>query len=263
MPAYNAEKYIGEAIESILNQTFKDFEFIIIDDCSTDTTGNIIDDYAIKDDRIRVFHSGKNLFVAGATNLAIHHSRASILARMDADDIAMLNRLEKQYDFLINNPNVAVIGAWIEIINEKGSVIGIRKYLQDDVNLKKKMFRYSPFAHPVVMYRKDVVQKFGNYKETRAPAEDSRLWFAIGTQYKFANVQEILLKYRFFDNSTSNKKLRLTEMATLKHRWHAWRHQGYKLTFLDFIYNIGQLLTIYLMPVKWRIKLFNIIRKIF
>jgi glycosyltransferase involved in cell wall biosynthesis len=261
MPAYNAEKYIAEAIESILNQTFKDFELLICDDASIDSTPAIIEEYAKRDGRIRIFHNVKKLFVAGNTNLAIDNSRAELLARMDADDIALPERLEKQYAFMVSHPDTAVVGSWIQIMEEGGRGIGIREYLPDDEGLKRKIFRYSPFAHPSVMCRKKVIQEFGRYSETSFPAEDINLWFRIGTKYKFANLQEVLLRYRFFEKSTSNRKLLLVEKRTLKSRWYAWRTQGYKPNFVDFIYNIGQVLTMYLMPVKWRIRLFEIIRK--
>ena len=138
MPAYNAEKYIGEAIESILNQTFKDFEFIIIDDCSTDKTWEIIQEYAKKDSRIRAFHNEHNLYISKARNLSIELSQCDILAIMDADDNSMPNRLEKQYNLLLNNPDIAVVGAFMEIIDELGKSILIRKYLEKDEDLDRK-----------------------------------------------------------------------------------------------------------------------------
>jgi hypothetical protein len=160
-----------------------------------------------------------------------------------------------------NNPEIAVVGAWIQIMDENGQEVRVRKYLPDDKGLRGKMFRYSPVAHPVVMYKKKVVQEFGCYLPEYSPAEDLNLWFKIGTKYKFANIQEVLLKYRFFEKSSSNKKLREVEIKTLKMHWHAWRYQGYKPSFSDILYNTCQFLTIYLMPIKWRINFFNIIRK--
>jgi len=261
MPAYNAEKYIAEAIESILNQTLKDFEFIIVDDCSTDGTLKIIEKYASKDSRIKIIHNTTNLYISKAINAAIEIAKAEIMARMDADDIAMPTRLEKQYKLLMNNPDVAVTGANMQIIDEEGREVCIRKYFANDKDLREKIFRYSPFAHPVVMYRRNVVREFGCYTPAFSPSEDVNLWFRIGTKYKFANVPEVLLRYRFFSDSSSNKKIHQVEIKTLKMRWYAWRHQGYKPNFFDIIYNIGQALTMYLMPVKWRIKVFNFIRR--
>lgn len=261
MTAYNAEKYIGEAIESILNQTFRQYEFLIIDDCSTDSTGKIIDEYAKRDGRIKAIHNPENLYISKATNLAISLSQCDILAKMDADDIALSRRLERQYDFLQKNSDVAVVGAHMEIIDERGEHICYRRYLPTDAELREKMFRYSPVAQPTVMYRKSAIIAFGCYSPVYAPAEDLNLWFRVGTQYKFANIQEVLLKYRFFSNSSSNKRIRRVELKTIRMRWHAWRKQGYKPNWLDIVYNIGQILTMFLMPSKLRIRLFNVVRR--
>jgi glycosyltransferase involved in cell wall biosynthesis len=261
MAAYNAEKYIAEAIESILNQTFKDFELIIVDDCSTDGTRAIIQKYAIQDDRIRAFRNEKNLYISVTTNRALSYARSEIAAKMDADDIALPTRLEKQYELLRNRPDIAVVGAGLEIMNEEGKTMSVRYYKQNDADLRKKMFRYSPIAQPVVMYRKSVVEEFGAYEPVFAPAEDLNLWFRIGTKYKFANMPEVLMRYRFFENSSSNKRLREVEIKTLKIRWFAWRHQGYRPTLGDVFYNIAQAGTIYMMPIRWRLRLFDVVRR--
>jgi len=128
MPAYNAEKYIGEAIESILNQTYKDFELIIVNDASTDSTGSIIKTYAEKDERIVVLENEQNLNIAGSLNRAISAAKGEFLARMDADDIALPERLEIQSKAMQENPKVAVVGNDINLIDENGSVIGYRHY---------------------------------------------------------------------------------------------------------------------------------------
>ena len=126
MPAYNAEKYIGEAIESILNQTLKDFELIIVNDASTDSTGNIIKSYAEKDSRIVVLVNENNLNIAGSLNRGISVAKGTFIARMDADDIALPERLEMQAKVMSENPQVAVVGNDIQLINESGVVIGYR-----------------------------------------------------------------------------------------------------------------------------------------
>jgi len=261
MPAYNAEKYIAEAIESILNQTFRDFEFIIIDDASTDNTGKIIAEYAKKDNRIKVFTNEKNLYISKTLNLGLSCAQSEIIARMDADDISLPERLEKQYKKITENNDIAVVGTYIRVINEKGDFLYIRKYPLEDKKLKRNMFKYSPFAHPVVMYRKKVVIEFRGYLPVYSPSEDLNLWFRVGTKYKFATVPEVLFEYRFFSDSHSNRKLKTVEIKTLKMRWYAYRHQGYKPSFFDVIYNIGQASTLFIMPTKMRISLFNFIRR--
>src|SRR3989344_5781814 len=116
MPAYNARKYIGEAIESILNQTFKDFEFIIINDCSTDKTKKIIEEYANKDARIKLINNATNLGLTKSLNIGLKEARGEYVARLDADDVALPERLEKQYEFMEKNKETTLVGAWAEII---------------------------------------------------------------------------------------------------------------------------------------------------
>jgi len=261
MPVFNGEKYLAEAIESILRQTYRNFDFVIVDDCSTDQTAQILRKYAQQDERVKIFTTPKNLYISGALNFGLERAETDIVARMDADDIALPMRLEKQLAVLNSDRSLAIVGSDIELIDEMGGTLGIRKYPRTDEALKKTMFRYSPFAHPAVMYHKSMIQEFGAYLPVRTPSEDLNLWFRVGTKYKFATVPEVLLRYRYFADSSSNRKLRLVELKTLRIRIHAWLHQGYRPSFLDFAYNIAQATTMYLIPTAWRLRLFNLIRK--
>ena len=260
MPAYNAEKYIGEAIESILNQTYKDFELIIVNDASTDSTGSIIKTYAEKDERIVVLENEQNLNIAGSLNRAISAAKGEFLARMDADDIALPERLEIQSKAMQENPKVAVVGNDINLIDENGSVIGYRHYPTDSKSLKRVIFRYSPFAHPTVLIRTSCLKEVGDYDKTKSPSEDVDLWFRLGTKFDFMSIPQALLKYRVFLSSTSNKSLRRVELLTFKMRLNAISKLGYKVGLLDIIYNILQACTMYLMTASFRVKLFNFMR---
>lgn len=260
MPVYNGEKYVSLAIESILSQTFQDFEFIIVNDASTDSTKDIISAYAIKDPRIVIITNESNLNIAGSLNKGIESAKGDFIARMDADDIALKDRLEKQSKLLVENPKVAVVGSDIQVIDESGNFLGYRKYPTDSRALKKVIFRYSPFAHPAVMFRKKVVQDAGGYDKTKSPSEDVDLWFRLGVLYDFMSIPQVLLKYRVFLNSSSNKKLRRVEWLTLSMRYNAIVKLKYKIGFFDLVYNILQAMTIYLMPISFRVRLFNFIR---
>lgn len=260
LPAYNAEKYIGLAIESILHQTLKNFELVVVNDASTDSTKSIIEMYASKDSRIKVINNERNLYIGGALNKALAVSSNEFVARMDADDIAEPTRLEKQLNVLLSDDSIAVVGANIELIDEEGKTLGKREYPNTNAKLKSKIFKYSPFAHPVVMFRKSAVLEFGGYDPTKSPSEDLDLWFKIGTKYKFASVNECLLKYRVFKNSHSNKRLKNTELITLKIRLDAVKKLGWKPSLDDILYNLGQFLTLWIIPAGIRIKLFNFIR---
>ncbi len=260
LPVFNAEKYIGAAIQSVLDQSFADFELIIVDDASTDSTPLIINTYAKSDSRIKVITNKKNLYIAQALNKGISHAKSAVIARMDADDICLPQRFKRQYWLLTQNPNVAVVGCNIIIIDEDGNEIGKRKYYSDSDMLKKRIFRYSPFAHPTTMFRKAVFDESGGYDPKWSPSEDIDLWIKIGKKYEFANIQDFEFKYRVFSDSHSNKKLRKVELMTIQLRYNAATRYGYKGSIGDIFYNIVELLTVYLIPVTFRYKLFNLVR---
>lgn len=259
MPAYNAEKYIGEAIESILNQTFTDFEFIIIDDCSTDSTWGIIQKYAQKDNRIVVLKNEKNLGISPTRNKLIGLSKGKYVVWQDADDISMQYRIEHQYDFMEKNPEVGISGGFLHFF--KGEKIGgIRKYAPDDASLRKTIFRYSPVSQPAAIIRKECFENTGYFPAVLSVAEDLAMNFQIGTRYKFANLQEILIKYRENDFGATFTRLRGMELSTLSLRAQYAKHQAYRMTIMDKIYNVIQRAFIYTVPPKIKIGLFNLLR---
>lgn len=260
MPAYNAEEYVTEAIESILNQTFTDFEFIVVNDASTDKTLDIITAFAQKDKRIKIINNQKNLYIAGALNKGIEAAQGKYIARMDADDVSMPNRLQSQYDLLEQDSGIAVAGGNILLIDKNGKDIGYRTYPATNKELKARMFKHSPFAHPTTMYRRDVFNEFGGYNPVWSPSEDIDLWFKIGSKYKFASVPEYIFKYRYFSDSSSNKKIRHVELITLQMRYNAMRILGYKPGLTDIIFNILQFVTLWIIPAKVRMQMFNLIR---
>ena len=260
MPTYNAEIYIARAIESILNQTKKDFELIIVDDCSSDKTLSIAKRYVRDDKRIKIFSNKKNLKIAKTLNKAISYAKADIIARMDADDVSDVARLEMQYKVLERNPKVAVVGAYMTVINERGKEISKREYPTASNDLKKVIFRYNPFAHPVVMFRKKAYQEFGGYVENIFPVEDLDLWFKIGTKYEFATIPKYLLKYTLYTTSSSHKNLKSIEIRGLKVKLNAILKLGYKPSIYAVIYNLAEYTTIWFMPSKMRISLFNFLR---
>lgn len=258
-PAYNAEKYIAQAIESILNQTFKDFEYIIIDDCSTDSTWKIIQEYAKEDARIIALKNEKNLGIAGNRNKGTQIALGKYIIWQDADDISMLTRIEKQFRFMEENSEVGIAGSYMLFFSEIGDS-GVRKYLPDDVGLRKTVFRYSPVAQPSAIVRKKCLDEFGPYDLEMPPAEDLDMSFKIGSKYKFANLQEALVKYRENPGSATFTKLKRIELNTIKIRKKYSKGYGYKMSITDNIYNFLQYLSIYIIPPKIKIELFNLIR---
>lgn len=260
MPNFNCEKYIAEAIESILNQTFTDFEFIIIDDWSTDKSWEIIQEYAKKDERIIALKNEENLKICKTLNKWIEIAKWEYIARMDSDDISAHDRFEKQINFLDQNLDVWIVGWTMEIMDENWKIYSERKYNLTDVEIRKKLFRYSPFCHPVVMIRKSILDKSWKYDEKQVFAEDYDLYFRIWQYSKFANLEDKLIKYRMFENNSTTKKLKDMELKTLLIRKKAVNEYWYKMSFWDNIYWILQYISIYLIPWKFKIILFNLIR---
>lgn len=200
MSVYNAEKYLDEAIQSILSQTYKKFEFIIINDGSTDQSLEIIKKYKDKDERV-ILISRENKGLIASLNEGITKARGKYIARMDADDISLPFRIEKQLQVMEHDKNIVVCGSWINIfgesINEK-----VARYFEHDKQIKANLLVSCCFAHPSVMIRKNA---FTNnnilYDERFKNAEDYYLWTQFAKVGKFYNIPEVLLNYRFLETS--------------------------------------------------------------
>ena len=262
MPAYNAEKYINEAISSILKQTFTDFEFIIINDNSTDETVSIIEKYQKLDNRIILIYNKKNLKMAKALNAGIKIAKGEFLARMDADDWSFPDRLKKQVLYMQKHPEVGILGGNMEIMNKTGERIGCRKYAHIDKEIRSKLFRYSPFSHPLIMIRKSFLDKIGYYNPLYNPAEDYDLYFRLGEVSKFANLSDILIKYRIVDKSMTTGSTKKMELRTIEIRDKYRLGHGYSMSFFDMFYTRLHLFSIYFIPIPSviRIRLFNLFR---
>jgi len=261
MPAYNAEKYIGEAIESILNQTFRDFEFIIIDDCSTDKTWEIIQNYSKIDSRIISLKNIKNSRICITLNRGIEIAQGKYIARMDADDWSYPNRLEKQVMFMDNNPDIVLSGGAIEVCGNNLNILNTRKYNITDSEIRDKIFRYSPFCHPATMYKTIKAIESNGYDERLADAEDYDFYFRMGLLGKFGNLKDTILRLRTSRTSISRTRSRRQEKLTLLIRKLAVNNYGYKMSYFDKVYTTAQLFSMYLIPQEIKFKLFNYLRK--
>lgn len=263
MPVYNSEKYLELAILSILNQTFKNFEFIIVDDCSTDNSWEIISRYVKKDKRIIAAKNTENLRTTKSLNKGLKVARGKYIARMDADDWSYPDRLQKQFNFMETHPEVGVSGGVIEICNENLKILNIRKYPLSDSNARKIIFRYSPFAHPATIWRKNMLDKVGGYNESIPLSQDYELYFRIGKICKFANLSTVIIKLRTHADSSSAIKGRYQEQFALYTRIKAYLELGYNMTLFDKIYTSLQIVSMLLIPPKIKFWIFNFIRRIF
>jgi glycosyltransferase involved in cell wall biosynthesis len=203
LAVYNGEKYIKEAVESILNQSFKDFEFIIVDDGSTDSTAKILNEY--KDHRIVRLVNEKNMGLVGSLNKGLHMAKGEFIARMDADDVSKKNRLEKQITFLDENPTVGVLGTYMEQVDENGKILSVFRPPLEHRAILLAMLRTTAIAHATVMMRKKVVLVNGGYDANFPHVEDTELWSRLILKTNFANLPEPLYVRRIHQGSIMDK----------------------------------------------------------
>lgn len=199
MPVYNGERYLKEAIDSILSQTRKDFDFLIINDGSTDSSEEIIKSY--HDPRITLVNHDKNRGLVEALNQGLDLACGDYVARMDCDDVSLPSRLEKQVCFMDKNKDVGVCGTWIKFIGTNR----IKKYPVSHESIKFNYLYSCPIAHPTIMIRKSIfaannIKYDDNYKH----AEDYELWSRTMNTFCFANIPEVLLHYRKHDEQVTN-----------------------------------------------------------
>jgi len=203
MPVYNGERYLIDSISSILNQTYKNFEFLIIDDGSTDLTSEIIESF--NDPRIRLVNNKKNIGLTRTLNKGIKLSRGKYIARMDADDISLPERLKKQVDFMEEYQGIGVCGTWLKTTGSKKN--NIRKSPINHEEICAYMFWDSPIWHPTAMIRKEVLTDNNlYYDESISRAQDYKLWIDISNITKLANIPEVLLLYRIHNKQISKLK---------------------------------------------------------
>ncbi len=198
MPVHNGEKYLQEAIDSILNQTFTDFEFIILNDGSTDKTEEIILSY--DDPRIVYVKNEENLQIVKTLNKGIALAKGKYIARMDADDISMPERLEKQVRYMEEHLEVDVCGSFLDTMGE-----GVKRYWNypyTPASIKIALMFYSPLAHPSVIVRKCFFDN-ARYASAYLKAEDYYLWAVNSKEYEYANIPEVLLHYRLHASQTA------------------------------------------------------------
>jgi glycosyltransferase involved in cell wall biosynthesis len=217
MPVYNAEAYIAEAVESILAQTYRDFEFIIIDDGSTDRSLPMLERYAAHDERIQL-SSKPNAGYLARLNEMVENARGDLIARMDADDIAMPERFARQIDYLNAHPEIVAVGSRILTIDPQGDPIAEFCTMLDHEEIDRVHLeaRGGLICHPAAMIRADAIRAVGAYRPQMWPGEDVDLWLRLAEIGRLANVPETLLNYRQHLKSTG-----YAHRAEQQERWQA------------------------------------------
>ncbi|MEN6351585.1 MAG: glycosyltransferase family A protein [Syntrophomonas sp.] len=203
MAVYNGESHLGAAIQSILDQTYTNFEFIIIDDASTDNSRILAESY--NDPRILILSNSHNMRLAGSLNRGIIDARGKYIARMDADDISLPHRLEKQVAFMEGNPHIGVSGSWLECFGDKNQ---IWEYPSDPQILQCSMLFQNQMGHPSIIMRRDLmIAKSLFYDADFLEAEDYDLWIRCSRHFSLANLAEVLLLYRWHEKQASQANL--------------------------------------------------------
>lgn len=261
MPVYNAEAYLTEAVESVLNQTFRDFELLAVDDASTDRSPEILAAFARQDPRVRVLRNPRNLMISRTLNAGLEQAQGEYLARMDADDVSLPDRLAKQAAYLDAHPRAGIVGGSMLITDASGRPIGERHYHLTDAAIRRHLFRYSPFSHPLVMMRTALVRQAGGYLPDYDYAEDYELYFRLGRLAEFGNLPDFLLRYRVVPRSLTVGVTRAMELQTLAVRRRAVKEYGYVMTGFDRIYWLLEYLSVFCIPPRWKSRLFSVLRQ--
>ncbi|MDA3885635.1 MAG: glycosyltransferase [Candidatus Delongbacteria bacterium] len=210
MSVYNSENYLKEAIDSILNQSMKDFEFIITDDCSTDNSLKIIKNYSKLDDRIILLENAENIGLTKSLNSMIGVTKGKYIARMDADDISLSSRFKIQYDFMENNPEIGVLGTYSKSFGANIKPRIINRPLSHE-EIKSTLLFENLMVHSSVFIRKELFnESINRYNDDFSIIQDYELWSRLIDLTRFANIPEALLLYRISDtnicNTTENNK---------------------------------------------------------
>lgn len=205
IPAHNAGAFLREAVDSILGQTFTDFECLVIDDGSTDGAVEAL--RVIPDPRLRIERNPRNLGLIATLNRGLELARAPLLARMDADDLALAQRLEKQVAAFAVDPALTVMGTWAQYIDDHGSRGAVFRTPATHDGIVAHSLVGSPFVHPSVMFRVAAVRAVGGYPSDAPHAEDYALWLKLVLHHRCANLPEVLMLYRVHGGQVSQQKL--------------------------------------------------------
>jgi hypothetical protein len=215
MCVFNAEPFLAEAVESILNQTFQDFEFIIVDDGSTDGSAQIIDRYRKSDPRLVVWRHPKNRGLVEAHNAGFSLATGKYIALMAADDIAVRDRLTWQFDFMEKHPEVGLLGGAVEWIDSTGKLLLTQHLPLKDREIRAALHYHCQFSAPTVFLRKDVFSTTYGFRKAFVKAEDYDLWLRMAERCQMANLDKVLLQYRIHLGQESHNKVRQMTFCTL------------------------------------------------
>mgnify|MGYP000850083554 FL=1 len=213
IPCYNGEKYLNQCIESVLNQTYENIEIILVDDASKDRTYKIVSQ--IKDSRLKVIRNTKNRGIVYSLNRGIAEAKGKYIARLDADDMMLPNRIALQVDFLDKNPTYAMVGSNHIVVDEQDNILQYVSYPETNAEIQLFKYFFNSFSHPTVMFRSFVFKEF-LYYDVYSYCEDYALWFDISRKYKVGNIPQYTTYYRLHKENLSLKNQKKQQESALE-----------------------------------------------
>jgi glycosyltransferase involved in cell wall biosynthesis len=253
MSVYNGLPYLKEAVKSILSQTYKNFEFIIVDDASTDTSFKYLK--SLKDRRIKLIRNNKNYGLARSLNIALGMAVGDYIARMDADDVSMPARFKEQLDFMKKHQGVDLCGAAVTLIDKNGKVLGKLRYPSSFSEIRKKFILFNPIIHPTFFAKREIFLSLGGYNHDFDGAEDYELLARGLGQFKYANIPRTLLKQRISKSRRSYLSMHRMDMLDLKVKLKMFK--GKEFSLLGFYAITKKFFFTYMVPAGIKVKIMS------
>jgi len=261
MTVYNAADFVMDAVESIQNQTYQNWELIVVNDGSSDKTKEILEKIAKTDKRIKVINYVKNRGASYASNLGLSHAKGQFIARMDADDISAPDRLERQVEFLQDHPKVIIVGGQCELIDRDGNSIGMKNFPTSHREIYDALYQYNPIQHPSLMINRKLLGKENITYHTKVLlAHDLEILFKLAQYGRLANLSETVLLYRIHGDSLSLRNPKETFRHTLAVRKMAKQEYGYRPSVKGIVVHNLQKMVMMILPSVVVYPLFRLLR---
>jgi glycosyltransferase involved in cell wall biosynthesis len=251
MAVYNGMPFLLEAVTSMAGQSYKNFEFIIVNDASTDGTLKYLKN--LKDKRIKIISNPKNLGLATSLNKALAIARGQYIARMDADDVSLPKRLETQLRFMDENPKISLCGCWADLINERGEKIGVKRYPAQHKKIKSSLIHYSCIIHPTFFARRELYEELKGYDPAYDFAEDYELLMRARNKFQMANIDKTLLKWRLWSKRRSRQDMHFMDKIDFKIKLESLERDGFSPNALFSV--VTKYFMTYILPSNVKIKL--------
>lgn len=248
MPVYNNADYLVDALNSIISQTYKNWELIVVDDASTDASYGLIKNFSDYSSRIRVVRNKKNVGVGKSLDKGISIAKGDFIARMDADDISFSKRLEWQVEYLLNNLDVVAVGGQVKLMDSKGRLFGKKNFPLSHNELYEMLYYAVPIQHPSLVVNRKLLPKDFSWYDGIRKSQDLHLFFKLTNYGKLGNIEQYVLKYRYYSGGNSLVNPKDTFKYVRRIRKEAIKSFNYRLSFKARIIGLIQNITVFFLP---------------